>query len=72
MQNSEKQHRLKGLRRSTCAGKANFSGISLTYLCHPKEQVSSLSLSSVVTEKDKHTQGFRQPHAVSRTEGTSA
>lgn len=34
--------------------------------------MSSLSLPSVVTEKVKHTQGFRQPHTQSKAEGTSA
>lgn len=34
--------------------------------------MSSLSLPSVDTEKVKHTQGFRQPHTLSKAEGTSA
>lgn len=34
--------------------------------------MSSLSLPSVVAEKVKHTQGFRQPHTLSKAEGTSA
>lgn len=34
--------------------------------------LKNVSFPSVATEKVKHTQGFRQPHAVSRREGTSA
>lgn len=49
-----------------------FSGVSLTYLGHLKKQMFSLTLPSVVTEKLKHTQGFREPRTLSKAEGTSA
>lgn len=59
------------LGHSTWAEKNVISGINLTYLGHLKKQMSSLNLPSVVTEKVMHTQGFRQPHTLSRAERTS-
>ena len=45
---------------------------SIPLILANKKNMSSLSLLSVVTEKVKHTQAFRQPHAVFRAVRTSA